>query len=314
MTVSSQKIYAGVDVSKDKLDVFLLPSGNYFTCENNPKGFRQLMNKVKNVELETMCVEASGGYEKGVIKALSDNKMPVAFVNPRNVRFYARASGLLAKTDRLDAKVLAQYGMAINPRKYEAMDEKQLKLQEYYVRRSQLSDMLTQEKTRRQQGDNTNIRNSISRVIVSLEEQLNYIEDAIQIIIKENRSLAEKAELLGSFKGVGKATTMAFISGLPELGKLSRREIAALAGVAPYSRDSGTMRGKRMITGGRFQVRKALYMAALVASKHNPRIREFYNRLLMAGKMKKVALVACMRKILVILNAMVKTNKKFALA
>lgn len=299
--------YIGIDVSKSKLDVCIRSTGELFQVENSATGIHTWVKKLRHHGECLVVVEATGRYEQPVVQALQQVAIAVAVANPRQVRDFARGLGRLAKTDRLDASMLAQFAEVVRPEPVAAVSEKARDLSEKQQRRKQLVGMLTMEKNRLAQAVGT-VKKHIRRSIKFLQKQLEELEKELSACVAADEALAEKKALLCSVKGVGEATALSLMTQLPELGTLNPREIAALVGVAPLNRDSGSWRGQRTIWGGRSEVRTALYMAALVATRHNSTIKTFYTRLCTAGKKKKVALVACMRKLLVILNAMVKNQ------
>ncbi len=300
-------IVIGIDVSKDKLDV-ASPDG-VGQWPNTPDGHRQVVDLLAKWPLEAIVLEATGGYERAVVAELAAAGLPVVVVNPRQVRDFAKATGRLAKTDKIDALVLAEFGRAVRPEQRPLPSEKQRQLQQQLARRRQLVQMLTAEKNRLQQVTDRLVRKSIQAVQTTLEKQLNKIDDQLQQTIEQTPAWRDKENLLRSVPGVGPQTALALLVELPELGACSRQEIAALVGVAPMNRDSGRYRGQRTTGGGRATVRSALYMATLVATRHNPIIQAHYQHLQRAGKRKKVALVACMRKLLCILNAILREHK-----
>lgn len=306
MTASS---FVGIDVSKARLDLHLLPQGKAFSCENNSHSIRKLAAKLASLSPSVIVLEASGGYEALCAGILAGHGLPVAVVNPRQTRDFARAIGRLAKTDSIDAEVLARFGRDCKPRLRPMPEKKLLELKELLCRRRQLTSTKTAEENRLEKSHDKTCRNSITRLIRLLEEEISSIETKMHSLIRQSPAWREKMSLLTSTPGVGKITAMALLADLPELGSLNRREIASLAGLAPINRDSGTMRGKRTTWAGRSAVRCALYMAALVATRFNKTISAFYARLLQAGKPRKLALTACMRKLLTILNTMLKNNQ-----
>jgi transposase len=299
--------FVGVDVSKEMLDIAVRPRGEGWQTANTEEAFPELIARLEALEPKLIVIEATGGLERAVVSAMAQAHLPVAMINPRQAREFARATGRLAKTDEIDAHDLAFFGEAIGPEVRPLPDAAVQTLSALNARRQQLVEMLTAERNRLRTALPP-ARPSLREHIRWLEREKDKVESEIQRHIDQNLTLRRKFTLLCSVKGVGPATSFALLSDLPELGKVNRKEIAALAGVAPFNRDSGRWRGKRTTWGGRASVRSALYMAALVASKHNPIIRVFYERLLEAGKPKKVALTACMRKLLVILNAMLKNG------
>lgn len=310
MNIQPRNCYIGIDISKANLDVFISSSQNYFTFPNTSAGFKKLILKIETLPNVFVVMEATGGYEKKLSQALAFKNIPTSIVNPRLIRHFAKAIGRLAKTDRIDAKVITLYGEKIQPTANVKQGENHLKLAELQVRRKQFIEMIIMEKNRLDKVSQV-IKKSIDQVIHFLQKKLEKINSQLQKIIEQDEEYLRRNNLLKTIKGVGKATIATLLSDLPELGTLSGKQIAALAGVAPYNCDSGTLRGKRMIWGGRASVRNGLYMATLVATKHNSKIRAFYQRLCAAGKLKQVALIACMRKLLIIMNAMIKNNQSW---
>jgi transposase len=306
----SEPIVVGIDIGKETLEAAWGEHSQSLT--NDIAGHEALITQLRTYAIELIVMEATGGYEAGCACALQAAGFCVAVVNPRQARDFAKSMGYLAKTDRIDARVLQRFAALLTRQpdrhKYiKAMLPEELQvLQALVVRRRQLIDMLTAERNRLATSHRA-ARRSIETLIRAIRAQIDPIEKQMAHHIANHH--ADLAALLRSAKGVGPTTTTTMIAGVPELGRLSGREISALIGVAPFNRDSGRHRGKRTIFGGRAEVRRALYMAALVACRHNQVIARFYQRLLAAGKPKKVALVACMRKLLVILNAMVRTNQ-----
>jgi transposase len=299
--------FVGIDVSKDTLDIAVRPDGASWQTTNTEEVFPELIARLWALEPVLIVIEATGGLERAVVSAMAQAHLPIALINPRQAREFARATGQLAKTDEIDAHDLAFFGEAVRPEVRPLPDAAVQALSALNARRQQLLEMLTAERNRLRTALPP-ARPSLREHIRWLEREKDKVESELQRHIDQNLTLRRKFTLLCSVKGVGPATSFALLSHLPELGRVSRKEIAALAGVAPFNRDSGRWRGKRTTWGGRASVRSALYMAALVASKHNPVIRAFYERLIDAGKPKKVALTACMRKLLVILNAMLKNG------
>lgn len=304
----------GIDVSKATLDIAASSDIAQVTVSNDSDGFDSIILELKKHSVALVLMESTGGLEAAVACSLQAEGFDVAVVNPRQARDFARAMGYLAKTDRIDARVLAQMAAVINrhPERERYIrtlpDAERQVLTAMVVRRRQLITMLVAERNRLYPS-HPQSRKSINTIIKALEDELARIDDDMNRHIQNH--FKELAERLGSIKGVGAMTAAALLAEVPELGSLSRRKISALVGVAPVNRDSGTMRGRRTIFGGRAGVRSALYMAALVATRFNPVIKVFYMRLLAAGKAKKVALVVCMRKLLTILNAMLRKNEKW---
>jgi transposase len=294
----------GIDVSKATLDIASLPDGETWTVTNDEAGLRELLPRLLALTPGIVVLDATGGFESAAVAALAKAGLPVAVVNPRQVRDFAKSMGRLAKTDAIDALTLALFGERVRPAPRPLPDETAQLLDSLLTRRRQLLEMLTAEKNRLGFA-RAPVRRDITQHIRWLEKRLIDLDGELQTTIASSPLYQAKDDLLRSAPGIGPVTSRTLLGQLPELGRLSRREIAALVGVAPLNHDSGTLRGKRFVWGGRAPVRAVLYMAALVASKHNPVIRRFYERLCRAGKVFKVAITACMRKLLTILNAMV---------
>jgi len=303
---STSHAVVGIDVAKDSLDVCLLPTEHQFTVTNDPDGFRQLIDQLPAAGTCQVVLEATGGYQRRVVAALVTAGHQVAVVNPRQVRDFARGLGILAKTDRLDARVIALFGQHAQPRPVEIGSEKQTALRELVTRRRQLIELRTAEQNRLETATTKVVRKNVRHMVEQLDKQIRQLEEAIGTLLQSDPQLASKAKLIETTPGVGKVTTTTLVADVPELGHLNRQQIAALVGVAPFNRDSGKFQGRRAIWGGRAAVRKVLYMAALTARRCNPLIRAFAERLEAAGKPFKVVITACMRKLLVILNTMVK--------
>jgi transposase len=305
---STSHACVGIDVAKESLDICLLPTEKRWTLSNDPAGCRQLIDQLPAAGSCLIVVEATGGYQRPVVAALVTAGHNVAVVNPRQVRDFARGLGILAKTDRLDARVIALFGQHAGPRPTEIGSEKQAELRELVTRRRQLIEFRTAEQNRLETVATKIVRNNIRRLVEQLDKQIRQLEDAIGKLLESTPELSCKAALLKTVPGVGAVTVTTLLVELPELGRLNRQQIAALVGVAPFNRDSGKFHGRRAIWGGRAAVRSVLYMAALTARRFNPSIRAFAQRLDAAGKPFKVVLTACMRKLLVILNTMIKTR------
>ena len=301
--------YVGIDVSKDRLDVAEL-EGRVWQVENTREGIAQLVEQMAAMQPELIVVEATGGYQRAVVEAMFVAGLCVAVVNPTRVRQFARACGLLAKTDKLDAQMLAVFGQRVQPKLYEGKSEAEKHLSALLVRRKQVEEMLKAEQNRLRT-TSPSLRNSVEQVIVCLKEQKKLLDEQIQQFLQEQPAWHEQTEILNSVPGVGPVTTATLLAELPELGKLDRKKIAALVGVAPMNYDSGKKRGYRKTKGGRTNVRSVLYMSTLVATRYNPVIQAQYQHLLKRGKLKKVALTACMRKFLTILNAMMRDQQPF---
>jgi transposase len=306
--MAEENIYIGIDVSKAWLDIFIEPSGQFWRAENNDQTITEL--SIRLVRLAPMCivVEATGGYESKLVEHLCDVKLPVARVNPGRVRKFAQGLNWLAKTDKIDAKLLARFAEKANPRLTKLPTAHEKRLAALVKRRKQVLEMLVSEHNRLETAD-PDVLPFIQDSMTMLQKQLEELDQAIQSLIDNTPDLKGKQELMLSVPGVGKVTASTLTSQLPELGTCDRKEIATLVGVAPFSHDSGKKHGKRVIKGGRPAIRSVLYMAALSATRFNPVIRKFYDRLISDGKETKVAIVACMRKLLTILNAMVRDQK-----
>ena len=302
--------YVGIDVSKDRLDVAVLGEERVWQVANTRDGITRLVERMQELQPELIVVEATGGYQRAVVEALFHAGLPVAVVNPARVRQFARACGLLAKTDKLDAQVLAVFGQRVRPRLYAGKNEAEKQLSALLVRRKQLEEMLKAEQNR-QRTVVPSLRGSVERILAILKEEKKRLEEQIRELMNEQKAWQEQTEILSSAPGVGPVTTATLLADLPELGKMDRKKIAALVGVAPMNYDSGRKRGYRKTKGGRTDVRSVLYMSTLVATRHNPVIQTQYQHLLKRGKLKKVALTACMRKFLTILNAMVRDQQPF---
>lgn len=312
MAQDGREVFVGIDIGKDRLDVHIRPLGQHLVVGNDPAGLAQLATRLEADPPSLIVLEASGGYERLAAIALLERGLPVAVVNPRQTRKFAAAVGRLAKTDKIDAAVLAHFADAIRPAPRAVVEGTLDRLQTLLARRRQLAVMKNAEKQRLGKADDPIARRSLKAMLTSLDRQLVVIDKAIGRLIEADPALADKLERLKSVPGIGDVSACTLIAELPELGHASRHQIAALTGVAPINRDSGRYRGKRRIQGGRVEVRAPLYMATLVAIRHNPVIRPFYRRLRAAGKPAKVALVACMRKLLIMLNAMLRDGRSWA--
>lgn len=301
--------FVGIDVSKAALDVHLLTAGTAEHLENSERDIQQLLERLTAVPVELIVLEATGGYERLLVSMLKVVGLPVVVANPRQVRDFAKALGKLAKTDRIDAAVLAKFAAAVQPTIRKLPDESQQKLRETLARRSQLIGMRTMESNRLKQAHDSGVRRDVQAVLDFLEKRLRSIDNELDSLLKASPLWQETVDLLKTVPGVGDQTARCLLSDLPELGTCSRQQIAALVGVAPLNRDSGQMRGHRTTWGGRAAVRKSLYMAVLVGSRFNPEIKAYYEHLRSSGKQAKVALVACMRKLLSVLNAMLRDRQ-----
>jgi len=305
--MSPANVYVGIDVAKDWLDVAQRPGGEAWRVSSDEKGVAALVERLKGVRPTLVVLEATGGLQIPAVAALAAAGLRTVVVNPRQVRQFAGATGRLAKTDAIDAQVLAQFGEAVRPEVRPLPDAATQELSALVARRRQLIEMLTAEKNRLRLATKK-VRPNIEAHIRWLEGELLNLEGGLGDVIRSSPVWRERDNLLRSVPGVGPVLSFVLLADLPELGKLSRKEVAALVGVAPLNRDSGLFRGRRQVWGGRSHVRTALYMAALVATRYNPVIKSFYQRLLSGGKPKKVALTACMRKLLTILNAMTRAQ------
>lgn len=309
MDSTKERTWVGVDVSKEHWDVAINGSSEVNRYASDETGTQALINDLSILKCVQVCLEATGSYHQPLVKALHETGIAVSIINPANVRSFARARGQLAKTDRIDALQLVQFGLMMKPEPSEMPSENQGKLRALRTRRQQLVDAQTQEKNRLGVTNDPAARASIEAALEFYDQQLKSIEEQINQLLQKDPQFQRWFELLVTVPGIRETTAAALIAELPELGSMNRRQTARLAGLAPINRDSGAMRGKRTIAGGRARVRKALYMPTLVATRHNPAIRDFYQQLLARGKNKMAALTACMRKLLLTLNAMIKENQ-----
>jgi transposase len=306
--VESSPRFIGIDVSQSAWDVHVLPEARSFSVRVDEGAAQRLLAQLGAAASSLVVVEATGGVERELVAALLDAGWTVAVVNPRCVRDFAKALNRLAKTDRIDAATIAEFARRVEPRPTQKVPENQRRLDALVTRRRQVVGLRSMEQTRKLQAADRAARHSIEKTLRFLDRQVAELDQAIAQLIDADDDWRAKRDIVQSVPGVGPATGAALIAELPELGRLNRQEIAALAGVAPFNHDSGQHRGQRRIRGGRSALRKALYMAALVAKRFNPRIRSFAQRLHRAGKPFKVVLTACMRKLLTLLNALVRTN------
>jgi transposase len=303
--------FVGIDVSKDRLDVCVLPQNEAFSVSRKPEGLAELIERLKPLSPKLVVVEATGGYEMAVSASLAAACMPLAVVNPAQVRHYAQALGKRAKSDPIDAHVLARFGADVKPDPRELPDEMTQLLADLVSRRRQIVEMIGAERQREKRAILKRVKKSIARLVKALEKELAELDKDIDETVRGSPVWREKEDLLASVPGVGEKTARVLLGELPELGTLSRRQVASLSGLAPYVRQSGRWKGKSMIGGGRKSVRSALFIAAMVASRHNPRLKAFYQRLLKAGKPKLLAIVAVARKLLTILNAILRDKTKW---
>ena len=305
----------GIDVAKAELVVAARPSGERWSVTNDPRGVKTLVDRLTREPPTLIVLEATGGYEMLGVAALAAAALPVVVVNPRQVRAFAKATGQLAKTDRIDAELLALFAERVRPPVRPIADADAQELDALLARRRQLLDMLQAERNRLGQvfgRGKLRVKKSLTQHITFLERELRRADTDLGALVRASAAWRERDDLLQSVPGVGRVLALTMLAELPELGRLSRREIAKLVGVAPFSRDSGTQRGRRFVQGGRAAVRAVLYMGTLVATRRNTVIRAFYQRLLAAGKPKKLALVACMRKLLTILNTIARTRQRWS--
>ncbi len=310
MDKTSNPIVVGIDISKSRLDVACLPAPAQplASVDNDSGGHDKLICWLKSLLPRLVVLESTGGYQRVVVAALAAAGLPVVVVNPRQVRDFARALGILAKTDAIDAMVIARFGEQVNPTPKPIPDADSVALTDLLARRRQLIELRTAESNRLAQAATARISKSIRAVLTVIDKQIQAIDDDLDEHIENSPIWKEKQDLLTGVPSIGKLTARTLLACLPELGDASRQAIAALVGVAPINRDSGMMRGKRTTWGGRKVVRSALYMAALVATRYNPTLKAHYAKLVAAGKAKKLALIACTRKLLVILNAMIRNK------
>lgn len=299
-------MFVGIDIAKDRLDIHLLPTGDVCSVSRDEEGLAELVRRLSGIPIELIVMEATGGFEAIVAAALAAAQLPLAVVNPRQIRDFARATGRLAKTDALDAAVIARFAEAIRPEPRPVPSQEARLLGELVARRRQIVDTMTAEHQRKGHLTHPRLLRGAERVLAVLEAELAAIEGDIDDTIRKSPAWREREDLLRSVPGVGPNTARTLIAELPELGSLDRRRIAALVGLAPMNRDSGTLRGRRIIQGGRAPVRSALFMCVMVTIRHHLPLATTYERLRKAGKPPKVAMVACMRKLLTILNAILR--------
>lgn len=309
--MSEEPVNVGIDISKANLDVCIFPSGGYKQFSNTVEGIGALIAELDEHQIQRVVCEPSGGYERLLVRALQKSGNPIAMVNARQIRDFARCKGILTKTDKIDAAVLAEYGALIKPEVTEAHPCQELL--DYVDRRRQLVELLKREKQYGKTTESEDIQKDIEAHVVQLESHLRKCEAQIQTVIAKDEELVVKQEILLSCCGVGDVTAATLLAQLPELGELSHGKISALVGLAPFNHDSGSLRGTRHIRGGRSEVRMTLYMATLSAKRYNPDIKRMYERLVSRGKNAKLALTACARKLLITLNAMLRDNRHWTL-
>jgi transposase len=308
----SSRSFVGVDVSKHRLDIHIHPEGLSLQFPNDQIGIVDLLQQLTKYSVQCLAIESTGGYERNLLHHLVEQNLPAALVNPRQVRDFAKAMGFLAKTDRLDAIVLAHFALHLEPRLYRQKPEIAQVLRELVLRRRKLVDLVVVQRNHAEHSSSSVVKDSIDRTVVHLKAEIEIVEASISEEIAVHPGLQSRYDALLKVQGIGPTTARTLITELPELGRLNRRTIAALVGVAPFNHDSGKHRGQRRIRGGRTSVRCILYMATLVASRSNPVIEAHYQQLLSRGKPKKVALVACMRKMLNYLNAILSKSPSTA--
>jgi len=313
-TLKSQKKqlqrHIGIDVGKSILDICIYETDEYFQVENNAVGIKQLLRKIKRYKLTRVLVEATGGYERTVAEACAENELPIIIVTPVKVRQFARAQGILAKTDKIDARLIAQFGVVMQP-EVRALPTKNIrKVRDLNARKRQLMESRTQEMNRQHKAQSYLVA-SHRRMIKMLDKEITWIDQQLEKEVAKIEQWQQAKEILLSALGIGCGVAYTLLGELPELGKLSHRKIAALCGLAPFNHESGSITKKRRIRGGRAPIRTVLYMAMMSAIQHNPIMKQFYNKLVAQGKHKKVALTACMRKMMTILNAMIRDNQEW---
>lgn len=301
----------GVDVSKHKLDFASSNQQQVQTVPYTTEGLKRLLENLRKSPPSLVCLEATGGLERTLVTTLHQQGIPVAVVNPRQIRDFARATNQLAKTDQIDARIIARFALLMNPRQTQPLTGNMRKIRDLTARKRQVVKLLVQEKNRLAAADDSDIRRLIEQAIAFYEQQLVELRKQLAELIEADERAQVKARIIASVPGLGPATVATLISELPELGQLNRQQIARLVGVAPTNRDSGTLRGKRTTGGGRAEIRNALYMPTIVAKRYNPAIKSFYDRLVNRGKPKLVALIAAMRKLLTILNVMIRDGQSW---
>jgi transposase len=307
--MNTQELFVGIDVSKATLDVHCRPTNSAFSCPNDPAGVASLAERLAGLAPALVVLEATGGYEIAAVAALAARGLAVAVVNPRQARDFAKSTGRLAKSDRIDAAVLAHFGQAVRPEPRPLPREEVVALDALLARRRQILDMLTMERNRLPGCRDGRVRADVESHVAWLEGRLKDSDKALEGAVKASAAWREKEDLLRSIPGIGPVASRTLLAAMPELGELSGKQAAALAGLAPFDDDSGTRRGSRHVRGGRADVRRALYMAALSAVKHNPTLKQFRERLAKAGKKAKVILTAVARKLVVIANAVLRSGQ-----
>ena len=300
----------GIDVGKSTLDIAIVELNLYWQETNTPEGIKHLLTKISRYKLTRILVEATGGYERGVVEACAEKDLPIIIVQPIQVRQFAKAQGQFAKTDKLDAHLIAQFGAVMKPEARAIPSKKIRHIKDLLARKRQLNEVRTQELNRKHQGAKPLVA-SHTRLIKVLDKEIEWVNTMLAKEVADVTEWQRTYEIISSAPGIGDGTAYTLLGELPELGNLSARKIAALCGLAPYNHDSGSMKGRRRIRGGRAPIRTMLYMAMMSAIQHNPLIKRFYQKLVASGKHKKVALTACMRKMVTLLNAMVRDNQEW---
>jgi transposase len=306
------EIFVGIDIAKRKCDICMWPKKNVTQFENDTDGIRKTVKMIKKLKPKLVVMEATGGYERMLAAELHAESLPVAVVNPRRIRDFAKANGQLAKTDKLDAVAIAEFAAKMQPPRQRQIDRNCRLMKDLVSRRHQLISSRTAESNRLEHARNKVTERSIKRMLKVLDREIEKIEKAIGEQLEKMPQLQNRARIVESVPGIGRTTAAMLVTEMPEMGLLNRRQIAMLIGVAPINRDSGTFRGKRMTGGGRRDVRTRLYMPTLVAIRHNRPIRRFYQQLLARGKAKMTAIIACMRKLITILNTMIAKNQTWS--
>jgi transposase len=301
----------GIDVSKDWLDVHVLPTEEHFSVSRDARGIAELIARLTPLSPAVIAIEATGGFERVVAAGLAAAKLPLVVVNPAQIRAFARSLGQRAKTDPIDAAVIARFVAATNPAIRPLPDEQTQLLADLVARRGQIIQMIVAERQREKRATNRHVRSSLARLIKALEKEINAVDNEIDGMLRDSPIWREKEDLLASVPGVGRITTRTLLAELPELGTLDRRQIASLVGLAPFTRQSGQWRGKSFIAGGRTAIRSALFMSAMTARRCNPVLRSFYERLVAGGKPKMVAMIAVTRKLVTILNAIIRDRRRW---
>jgi transposase len=308
-----QQRHVGIDVGKTTLDIFIYEKDDYFQVNNNPSGITQLIKKLKRYKLTRVLVEATGGYERAVAEACAEQGLPIIIITPIRIRQFARAQGIIAKTDKIDARLIAHFGVVMQPEVRQLPTKNVRKVRDLNARKRQLMESRTQELNRQHKAQ-PYMQSTHRRMLKMLDKEIEWINQQLEKEVAKIEEWKLTKDILLSAPGIGCGVAYTLLGELPELGQLSHRKIAALCGLAPFNHESGSMMKKRRIRGGRAPIRTILYMAMMSAIQHNPIMKTFFNRLVAKGKHKKVALTACMRKMITILNAMVRNNQEWNMA